>query len=286
MKEVTDWQFERIPAVYPEMVTSLLTHTCIERGRDISDGGVDYNSVVVQFAGLANVADSLTAVKEFVYKRKLISLNTLRDAVQADFAGYEELRRLLLSAPKFGNDDAAADESAVTAAELFRKVLSRYRSVRGGIYRPAFFSWAGHAYAEEYLGAGADGRKSSEPISQGPNPMHGRNSKGITATARSVSKLDFPRNAGGPLQLEMNPSLLNLDDPALFVMNLAVPYFRMKGAHVYINVVSSQTLQAAMENPEAYGHIVVRVTGFSVHFVQLDRKIQEEIIKRTRHDVA
>ncbi len=286
MKEVTDWQFKRIPDVYPEMITSLLTHTCIERGRDISDGGVDYNSVVVQFAGLANAADSLTVINELVYKQQKISLDGLYTMLQADFKGYEQEHQLIRSAPKFGNDDDRADQMAVRAAELFRKVLSRHRTERGGIYRPAFFSWAGHAYAEEYLGAGADGRRCSEPISQGPNPMHGRNTKGITATARSVGKLEFFRNAGGPLQLEINPSIYDLNDPASFVKNIVVPYFKMNGAHVYINVISAETLKAAMEAPQDYGHIVVRVTGFSVHFVQLDRKIQEEIIKRTRHDVA
>jgi choline trimethylamine-lyase len=113
--------------------------------------------------------------------------------------------------------------------------------------------------------------------------MHGRNKKGITATMNSVSKLDFNRNAGGPLQLEIDPSLLKVYDPAALIEGLVVPYFKMGGVHVFININSSETLEKAMKNPEQYEHLIIRVTGFSVHFVQLDRKIQEEIIKRTRY---
>lgn len=283
LKEMVDWQFERIPNVSPEIVTSLMTYDCVKNGRDITDCGTPYNTTVVQFEGLANIADALIAVKQLVFEEKRISLDILQKALAADFVGYEDVRQLLLRCPKFGNDDDRVDEMAVRVADQYRKTLARYRNGKGYMFRPAFFSWAGHAYGGELVGATPDGRKAYEPIAQGPNPMHGRNTQGITATARSVSKLDFKKNAGGPLQLEFDPSILDLDDPARFIESIAVSYFEMGGVHVFVNVVSTDTLKEAMKHPEEYEDIVIRVTGFSVHFVQLDRKIQEEIIARTRH---
>jgi len=286
MKELTDWQFKKIPYVYPEIVTSLMTHDCIENGRDITDCGTPYNTTVVQFQGVANVVDSLIAIKQLVFDEKRISFDELEKALAANFEGYEGIRQLLLNLPKYGNDDERVDEMAKRVADLYRETLARYKNCKGFAYRPAFFSWAGHAYAGETVGATPDGRKAGEPIAQGPNPMHGRNTNGITATAKSVLMLDFKKNAGGPLQLELDPSILELEDPAGFIENIVVPYFKMGGVHVFINVVSTETLKKAMEHPEECEDLVVRVTGFSVHFVQLDRKIQEEIIARTRHKMG
>ena len=175
---------------------------------------------------------------------------------------------------------------AKRVADAYRDILAKYKNCKGFAYRPAFFSWAGHVYAGGMIGATPDGRRKDEPIAQGANPMHGRNTNGITATANSVHKLDFKKNAGGPLQLELDPSILNLEDPARFIESIAVSYFKMDGVHIFINVVSTETLKKAVKRPEEYGHIVVRATGFSIHFVQLDRKFQEEIIARTRHKMG
>ncbi len=267
LKEMTDWQFARIPDVFPEMVTSLLTHGCIDSGVDISDCGVPYNSVVVQFAGLANIADSLIAIQKMIFNEKIISLQRLGEALKANFSGYEKERRLLLACPKYGNDIEEADQMAARVSAIFREVLGRYVTCKGTRYRPAFFSWAGHAYAEKTLGASPDGR----------------NKRGLTATAKSVSVLDFPRNAGGPLQLELDPSIRRLPDPTAVLAGLAAGYFELGGVHILANVVSTETLKEAIEHPELHEDLVIRVTGFSVHFVQLDRKIQEEIVQRTRH---
>ncbi|MCL4378781.1 MAG: hypothetical protein M1409_10495 [Actinobacteria bacterium] len=283
-KELTDWQFLKIPYIYPEITPSLLTHDCIENGRDITDLGTSYNTQVVQFSGIANVADSLVALKKLVFDEKKITLDVIKNALEANFEGYEDIRQLLLDCPKFGNDIDEVDNIAIEVADKYREILSNYKTVYGYAYRPAFFSWAGHAYAEDIVGATPDGRKKEDPIAQGANPMHGRNTEGITATARSVAKLDFTKNAGGNLQLELDPSMLgNFDDPSIFVESIVVPYFKMNGPKVFINIVSVDELRKAINNPENYAHIIVRVTGFSSHFIHLDRKIQEEIIKRTRY---
>jgi len=283
LKEMTDWQFEKIPYVWPEIVTSLLTNDCIENGKDITDNGTPYNTSVVQFSGLANIADSLIAIKKLIFEEKKINLNELKIALDCNFEGYENIRQMLLNCPKYGNDIDEADILAQEVAEQYRQNLSEYNNCKGFAYRPAFFSWAGHAYANRILGATPDGRKKDDPLAQGANPMHGRNKLGATATARSMSKLDFKRNAGGPFQLELDPSILKVYDPGRLTEGLVVPYFKMNGAHIFINIYSVETLEKAMKNPEEYEHIVIRVTGFAAHFVQLDRELQQEIIMRTRH---
>lgn len=278
MKELTDWQLKKIPDVYPELTTSLMTHDCARNGKDITDLGVPYNCKVVQFSGIANIADSMLAIKKSIFEEKRITLEILEKALDADFKNYEDIRQLLLNNPKFGNDIEEVDSLAVEIADNFREILSGYETLDGHRYRPAFFSWAGHAYAYKLVGATPDGRKKEDPIAQGSNPMHGRNTQGLTATARSVSKLDFNKNAGGPLQLELDPSIIDSEDPSRLIESITVPYFEMGGLHVYFNIVSEKTLKDAMVNPEKYQHLVVRVTGFSAHYVQLDKKIQEEII--------
>ena len=283
MKRLTDWQYEKIPDVWPEMVTSLLTHGCIESGRDMTDDGVPYGTSVVQFSGLANIVDSMTAIEKNVFEERRLDLDTLQKALQADFEGYEEIRQMLLNSPKFGDDEDEVNATAARVADQYRSRLSGYRNCKGHRYRPAFFSWAGHAYAEKILGATPDGRKKEQPMAQGANPSHHRGTKGVTAMANSVSVVDFSKNAGGQLQVELDPSLLDVFDPGLVVAGLAVPYFLKSGPLVLLNVVSEDTLRKAVEKPEEYGHIIVRVTGFAAHFVTLDRKIQEEIIGRTRH---
>ncbi|MBT3272294.1 MAG: hypothetical protein HN368_04000 [Spirochaetales bacterium] len=283
LKRQTDWQFEQIPMVWPEFITSLLTHGCIESGRDISDCGVSYNTSVVQFSGLANIADSMIAIQKCVFEDQLFDIETLRKALSVNFEGFERIRQNLLNCPKFGDDEEEVTSVAARITDHYRSALSRYRNCKGFRYRPAFFSWAGHAYAETILGATPDGRRKEQPIAQGANPSHHQGAKGVTAMANSVSVADFSKNAGGQLQLEFDPSFLDVSDPGLIVSGLAKGYFEKDGPLVLLNVVSAETLRNAVESPEEYGHIVVRVTGFAAHFVQLDRKIQEEIISRTRY---
>ena len=283
LQEMTDWQLRRIPSVWPETVTSLMCHGCIESGRDITDAGGKYNSLVVQFSGIGTVADSLSAIDARIFREKSVSLQELKQALDSDYCGHEDIRMLMLTAPKYGNDQPEADRYAVEAADMFRSVLSEYTTCKGTCYRPAFFSWAGHAYGSLVVGATPDGRCADDPVSQGPNPSHGCNKSGITATASSVAKLDFRRNAGGPLHLELDPGIKRLETPDVFLAEFAETHFMFGGQHIFANVVSLEDLEAAVESPEKYEHLVIRVTGFSVHFVQLDKKIQREIIKRTRH---
>ncbi|MCL5986864.1 MAG: hypothetical protein M1371_09950 [Actinobacteria bacterium] len=113
--------------------------------------------------------------------------------------------------------------------------------------------------------------------------MHGRNKIGLTATINSVSRLGFDELAGGTLQIEVDPLFLRLEDPASFIESIANSYFQKSGNQIFVNIVSRDTLIDAMEHPEEHEDLVIRVTGYSVHFVQLDKAIQQEIVARTRY---
>lgn len=283
LKRLLDPQYEMEPMVLPEMVASLMTHSCIEIGKDITDCGVKYNMTTVQMEGLANVADSFAAIKKIIFEEKKLKFSNLKKLLNSNYEGYEDIRQILLNAPKYGNDDDFVDSIARDIVDQYKLSFSDLRNCKGGVYRLSVYSWTGSPYAHELISATPDGRREEDLIAQGPNPMRGRCKKGITAAMKSVSKLGFEELAGGSFQLEMDPNFLRLEDNKDKVLSdLVWSYFTLGGVHVFVNVVSVETLEKAMKNSEMYEDLVVRVTGYSAHFTQLDEAIQKDIISRTR----
>lgn len=277
------WQ----PKVWPEMVTSLCAHGPIENGRDITDSRSVNNAFTsVNVLAVPNVADSLHAIEQLVFARKKFTLAQVRDAVANDWAGLEPMRQEFLNIPKFGNDDDAADAMAIRVSEHIREVLESKRNNKGFCFRPSLFQFMGHTYAGPMLGATPDGRKRHEPVAHGMNPMHGRNHAGLTATIRSLCKLDFRKYQGGSLQVELQPNFFPADLPRCeLVEPFATSFMQMGGVQINLNVVSMEKLQQAMAHPEVPEHqeIVVKVTGYSAHFTVMDRKFQEEFIERVNY---
>ena len=285
LKKLTDAECRLQPLIWPEIVSSILIPSCIESGRDITDCGVPYNSNTVNIVGFANVIDSLYTIKKLVFEEKRVSLQELMDILEGNYEGYEELRQYIISLPKYGEDDDEVDEITKMVVKHFKETFSKMKNCKGFAYRSSLFSWMNHVYAGPELGATPDGRKSEEPLAQSPDPTHGRNRKGITATSNSLVKLGFSELAGGPWHLELNPSIFKADYENRrykLLEDIAIPYFKMGGVHIAVNIVSTETLKKAMEKPEDFGHVIVRVTGQPAHFVGLDRNIQKEIIARTR----
>jgi len=273
--------------VWPEMVTSLCMHNCLERGRDCTDAGaVDYNLTSVNVLGVPNVADSLYAIKRLVFEERRYTLAEVEQAVKSDWAGKEPMRREFLNVEKFGNDLAGPDAMIVRLAEMVRKHLESLRQNKGGHFRASLFQYMGHTYAGPMLGATPDGRKAAEPLAHGMNPMHGRNSKGLTATANSFCKVDFRKFQGGSFQIELEPSYfpegVRRD---VLVETFARTFFKLGGVQINLNIIAMEKLKRAMEQPELPEHqaIVVKVTGYSSHFLIMDRKFQEEFIQRVNY---
>lgn len=282
LKDLMDEELELFPKIWPEILPSLLSHGCIKKGRDITDLGVEYNFPTIQIMGVSNASDSLAAIKKKVFDDKLVTLNDLEKALKNNFVGYEYIYKHLLNCPKFGNDDDEADNMIMKVVSLFREKLSKYKSRDGFTYRPAMWSHVGHIYAGEIIGATPDGRKKGEPLAQGPNPMHGRNVNGITATARSMTKLEPDKLLECPYQLELDPSLFGSSDKIKLMEDIVTSCFKMGITQVNANVFTLEALKEALKKPEEYRNLMVRVTGFSARFVELDKEAQDEIMRRYR----
>lgn len=278
-----DWQAK----VWPEMVTSFCMHDCIEKGKDCTDkGAVRYNFTSVNVLGVPNVSDSLFAVKELVFNKKMYSLKDLQQALESDWKDREIMRQHFLNVPKFGNDNKGTDEMAVQVSEQVREVLESKKNNKGFNFRPSLFQYMGHTYAGPMLGATPDGRKASEPLAHGMNPMHGRNKHGIGVTVESFTKLDFSKYQGGSFQIELTPDFFKDGVNKASLMNaFSVGFFKKGGVQINFNLIDLDVLKKAIkdnQNP-IYNDINVKVTGYSSHFVTMDKRFQKEFIERVNY---
>ncbi len=284
-KDITyDWQAK----VWPEMVTTFCMHDCIEKGKDCTDkGAVRYNYTSVNVLGVPNVADSIYAIKELVFNKKQYTLKELEDAIKENWKGREIMRQHFLNIPKFGNDHDGVDEMAVKVSEQVREVLESKQNNKGFNYRPSLFQYMGHTYAGPMLGATPDGRLAKEPLAHGMNPMHGRNSNGIASTVNSFTKLDFSKYQGGSFQIELTPDFFKAGVEKEKLMDaFSTGFFKKGGVQINLNLVDLDILKDAMNdnsNP-VYNDINVKVTGYSSHFVTMDKRFQKEFIERVNYN--
>lgn len=268
----------------PVPFTSLLMDDCIKSGRDYHDGGTHYTLPMVCGVGTGTMADSLAAIKKFVYEEKTISLKELVDAVHADFDGHERLWQMLCNrAPKWGNGDDYVDELAHDVVEMFANELQKHRNERGIPYSANMIPTTTHIWFGDLTGATPDGRRSHAPQSEGVSPVQGMDRQGPTAVIRSLARLDHARCAGTLLNMKFHPSALSGEGGLRKFAHLIRTYFKLGGHHVQFNVLTSETLMAAQHRPQDYQDLIVRVAGYSDYFVRLSRDLQNEIISRTEH---
>ncbi|WP_321992573.1 glycyl radical protein [Marispirochaeta aestuarii] len=268
----------------PTPFCSCFVDDCLESGTDVRRGGARYNFSSPNVVALANVADALMVLKEAVFKEKKVSYGSLRKILRDNYDGNEVLRqRFLKDYPKYGNDNDEVDSFARDIALFLDKRFRRRKNVRGGCFYVGLQSISAHALFVNSLGATPDGRKMEMLLADGGcSPAQGRDRLGPTAIACSVAKIDhFKVPNGTLLNIKLNPSLLETTEGIQHLITLIESYFTMKGQHVQFNVVSADVLRAAQKSPEEYGDLVVRVAGFSVYFVSIDRILQEDIIQRT-----
>ena len=265
---------------------SALMADCIERGRDLCDGGARYPANHgVAGMGIGSTADSLMAVKRYVYEERRFTLAGLVRMLDANFAGYERERHILLKdAPKYGNDDERVDALAAQVSRFFAEELLRRRTPDGGRYWGLMAANVQNLSSGLEVGASPDGRLSQEPLSDAASPSFGRDRHGPTAVARSVSRLPYQLLTGGNVvNMKFMPATLAGPEGANALVSLIRTCFDLGGAQLQFNTTDRATLIDAMEHPDRYPHLVVRVSGFSAYFVSLSRAVQEDILSRTEH---
>jgi len=281
--EITNLQSTIRNEVMKHVLEAALMVDGIKEGKEFFERKLPYeiNSVLLP-VGMINVADSLAVIKKLVYEDKNISMGELKQALRANWEGYEELRHMCLAVPKYGNDD---DYTDTIAAELYRflaETITGFDYVFGGKHQPGGISissmWAGGAIT----GATPDGRYDGDVLADGSmSPMRGRDTKGPTAVIKSASKIDQALFASTLLNMKIHPSALGNIEDTRKLAALIKTYFSIGGKHVQFNIVSRETLLKAQANPEEHADLVVRVAGYSAYFVQLGKKVQDEIIART-----
>ena len=276
----------------PDILCSTLTQDCIGRGKTIKEGGAVYDFISGLQIGIANMADSLAAIKKLVFEEKKITPQQLWDALQDDFMSEENQKiqsMLINEAPKYGNDDDYVDQLVVEAYDSYINEIKKYPSTRyqrgpvGGI------RYAGTSSISANVGQGygtmatPDGRKAHTPLAEGCSPAHALDKNGPTAVFKTVSKLPTHEITGGVLlNQKVTPQMLATEENKEKLEMIIKTFFnRLHGYHVQYNVVSRETLIDAQKNPEKHRDLIVRVAGYSAFFNVLSRATQDDIIERT-----
>jgi len=266
----------------PTIFQSALIEDCLEKGLCREAGGAWYNwGPGIYPVGMADVADSLTAIRKLVFEEKKLTMAQLCDALDADFHGHADVRRMLLGAPKYGNDDDYADQMMAWAVHEWATEVRKHRNLYGGYALPGLQSLFLSVPFGREVGALPSGRLAGESLSNGGSPCNSAPSEGPTAILNSLSKVDcLECSLGIVLNVRLNPDAFKTRDGFRKVAALVRTIVDKKIMHIQFNVVSSDVLRAAQKEPEKYKDVVVRVAGYSAFFVNLSKGLQEEVIAR------
>jgi len=267
-------------------VNSSLTDGCLEKGRDVSWGAAVYDYTSVQAVGLADVGDSLFAIKKLVFEEKRMSLSEFVSILKRNYQGHEALQVELSNRfPRYGNGDRKVDQMTQLAIDAFSDAVTQHRNTRGGKYLVGIYSMTCNAAYGKITGALPNGRLAGLPLSNGLSASNGADRKGPTALLRSASGLDS-RNWANCVNLNIKFDKKTVQGQSGF--NALRALFRaylidQKGMQVQVNILDTATLRAAKADPSAFPGLLVRVAGYCAYFQELDPEVQDEIINRSEH---
>jgi pyruvate formate-lyase/glycerol dehydratase family glycyl radical enzyme len=276
----------------PDILCSAFVDDCISRGKTIKEGGSVYDFISGLQVGIANLGNSLAAIKKLVLEENKVSRSDLMKNLGNNFKGVEgeKIRQMLLNeAPKYGNDDDYVDLLLKEAYMVYIDELPKYHTTRAGRGPVGCRYYAGTSSISANVPSGSvvpatpDGRKAFTPLAEGSSPSSGTDLLGPTAVFKSVSKLPTDKILGGMLlNQKLSPSVMTDESDKKKLISILRTFFtNLKGWHVQYNIVSRETLLDAKRNPEKYRDLVVRVAGYSAFFTTLSPDTQDDIISRT-----
>jgi pyruvate-formate lyase len=266
----------------PFLFISMLCSDCMERGKGAFNGGIRHLGGTLETYGNNNAANSLHTIEELVFKQEKLTLQELIEAMDANFEGHEEVLKLCTAVSKYGNDEGTSDAMArrvhehvcnVTRNQATRVGLNNYLVVIINNWANTILGW--------HTGASAEGRMAGEPLANGNNPAPGTDISGVTAFLNSLVQLDPSIHAGAVQNMKFSKEWFGRMRPKFDA--LLKTYFARGGSQAMITVVSRDDLLAAIAEPEKWGHLMVRVGGFSIRFIDLDKDAQQEVLHRTLH---
>lgn len=269
--------------IEPAPYQSVLMTDCVRRGRDISEGA-KYNNYGFHGTGIADAVDQLCAVKELIYDNGEMSAEEFLSALESDFADKPELlKRLRSDMPRMGRD-VSAEPVAEAVLNAFADALSGLKNERGGLFRlgtgsAMYYVW--HARNAVML---ADGHRPEEDFAANFSPSLLLRDAGPLSVIRAFSCKALSRVCnGGPLTLELHDTVFRNEDGIRKAAQLVRTFIQLGGHQLQLNAISRETLLDAREHPEKHKDLIVRVWGWSGHFVQLDTSYQDQIIARTSY---
>ena len=266
----------------PVPFLSIITNDCISKGKDYNGGGARYNTKYLQGVGIGTITDCLAAVKYNVFDKKTFTMEELMQALDDNFEGHERILNLVRNkTPKYGNDDDYADDIMKDVFEFYRSQVTGRPNMLGGTYRINMLPTTCHVYFGDVMMASPNGRLAHKPVSEGISPEKGADVNGPTAVVKSCAKMDHLQTGGTLLNQKFTPSVVAGEEGLNQMANLVRTYFTMDGHHIQFNVIDRETLIKAQQNPEEYKDLIVRVAGYSDHFRNLSKALQDEIIERT-----
>ncbi|CND27458.1 MULTISPECIES: formate C-acetyltransferase [Yersinia pseudotuberculosis complex] len=274
----------------PVPLLSSFIDDCIIKGKDITAGGARYNFSGVQGIGIANLSDSLHALKGMVFEQNRMSFDELINVLNANFAtpeGEKIRARLINHFDKYGNDIDQVDNISADLLRFYCKEVEKYTNPRGGQFTPGSYTVSAHIPLGSVVGATPDGRFAGEQLADGGlSPMLGQDGQGPTAVLKSVSKLDnYLLSNGTLLNVKFTPSTLAGEQGLNKLADFLHAFTKLKLQHIQFNVVNADTLREAQQRPKDFAGLVVRVAGYSAFFVELSKEIQDDIIRRTAHQL-
>jgi formate C-acetyltransferase len=273
--------------LHPTPLLSALIEGTLDSGKDVTAGGAKYNFSGMGIIGLADVADSLAAIKKLVFEDRLFTPGEMHAALCDNFEGHEKTLALIRSkAPKYGQDDAYGDQIANETQAEIERIFSSHKNTRGGRYLPGYWSVTMHAGAGALTGALPNGKRRGESLASGATPVTGSAKKGPTASLTSSAKLRAGHMANGMCVNQKFPkSLLRQPGKLDLLTQLVKGYFTKGGMQVQFTIQDSQTLRDAQANPDQHRDLLVRISGYTAYFCDLNKKMQDEIINRSEGQI-
>lgn len=261
------------------LFNSILYDNCIDRGKSLLNGGIDYLGGTLETYGNVNSGDSLYAIKKLVFDDKEIRYKDMVDAIRNNFIGYEEIREKCLNVIKYGNDNPEVDEM-INELNQYVAVTTKSKSEKYGLssYLIVIINNDANSRLGYRTAATFDGRKAYEPLANALTPQSGAEKNGVTAVLNTVSSLDVNNMAGAVYNLKLSHDLMNQHKD--MVKELLKIYFSSGGSQIMISVINQEELKDAMIHPKKYPNLIVRVGGFSARFIDLSPLVQKEIVSR------
>lgn len=287
----------RIEGIYanqmPVPFLSVIIGDCIAKAKDYNAGGARYNTSYLQGVGIGTITDSFSAIKHLIYGDqrimhlgKPLALSDFVAILDRNFEGESDglvLARCRHQSPKYGNDDDRADALMQAIFEGYYARVTGRPNYKGGHYRINMLPTTCHVYFGEVMLASANGRRAHMPLSEGISPEKGADLYGPTAVIKSCAKMDHLKTGGTLLNQKFSPNAVAGEGGLDILSSLVRAYFELNGHHIQFNIIDSETLRAAQRDPESFKDLIVRVAGYSDHFRNLSKALQDEIIERTTH---